>query len=167
MKKIILGILTLLFITSCKEYLSKKDLKYMPYENGDVLVFKNKKTNSINSIKVIRIHRYIPDGPQLHFNEVIRAEIEYGRFVSVHAGYGKHSDSYLNVFNVSRKFYIKNLKNQKMATLKIGTKELEDIIILESHKEIISKVKKIFWSMSKGIVKYETKSGMIWELKVE
>jgi hypothetical protein len=167
MKKIILGILTLIVFTSCKEYLSKTDLKYMPYKTGDVLVFENKKLNSTDSIKILRLHRYMPDGPQLHFNEGIQAEVSNGKFISVHAGYGKQSESYLKIDNISEKYYIKNLENTMTTSLKIGNKKLDDVIVLENERGIISKIKKVFWSKSKGIVRYETEKGMIWELKIE
>ena len=167
MKKILLGILTLLLITSCNEYLSEKDVKYMPYKKGEILIFENKELNSLDSIKILRVHRFIPDGPQMYFNEIIEAEIKSGRFVSVHAGYGKHSESYLKIDNISEKFYIKNLENLKISNLIIGTKKLNDVIILENAEGGISKIKKIFWSKSRGIVKYETEKGKIWELKIE
>ena len=139
----------------------------MPYKNGDVLVFENKKLNSRDSIKILRIHRYIPDGPQLHFNEGISAETKNGRFVSVHAGYGKYSDSYLKIDNISQKFYIKDLENRKTNSLTIGNKKVNDLIILEFEKTKISRLKKMFWSRSRGIVRYETEKGIIWELKIE
>ena len=139
----------------------------MPYKKGEILIFENKELNSLDSIKILKVHKYIPDGPQMHFNEIIEAETKNGRFVSVHAGYGKNSESYVKIDNISQKFYIKNLENLKIGSLILGTKRLNDVIILENTKDGISKNKKIFWSKSKGIVRYETEKGNIWELKIE
>ena len=47
--------------------------------------------------------------------------------------------------------------------LKNGEKLLNDIIILETEKKEISKIKTIYWSISEGIIKYETMEGNIWE----
>jgi len=167
MKKIILGIFILTVFSSCKEYLSKTDLKYMPYKTGDVLVFKNKNFNLTDSIKILKVRKYMPDGPQLHFNEVIQAEVSNGRFISVHSGYVENSESYLKIDNISEKYYIKNLENTMTTSLKIENNIIDDVIVLDNEKGIISKIKKVFWSKSKGIVKYETEKGKIWELKIE
>ena len=121
--KITVLLLIILFsICSCKEYLTEKELKYMPYRKWDILIFENKILNLIDTITISDLKKFIPDGPQLYFNETIKAETGKNYSVSINAGYGKNSHSYLKIENLNGKFYLENLSNWKNKSLKVEKK---------------------------------------------
>ncbi|MFC4267306.1 hypothetical protein [Polaribacter marinivivus] len=167
MKKTISLFIILLTLSSCKEYLSEKDLKYMPYKNGERLIFENENLNLIDTIIISNLEKFIPDGPQLHFNETIIAKTGESYLVRINAGYGKNSDSYLEIEGLIGKFYLEDFEKLKKHKLEYEGKTIYDVIILKTEKEGNSRIKKVYWSISEGIIKYETKKGNIWKIKNE
>lgn len=139
----------------------------MPYKKGDVLIFENKSLNLIDTITISDLKKFIPDGPQLYFNETIKAETGNNFLVSINAGYGKNSDSYLKIENLNGKFYLEDFEKLEKQKLENGNKTINDVIILKTETKGISRINKVYWSISEGIIKYETKKGTIWELKNE
>lgn len=99
--------------------------------------------------------------------EVIKAETGNNHLVSINAGYGKNSHSYLKIENLNGKFYLENFEELEKQKLESGKKTINDILILETETKGISRINKVYWSISEGIIKYETKKGNIWELKNE
>ncbi len=165
MKKGISTLIILLIFISCTEYISDKELKYMPYESGQFLIFENRKDKSIDTIYISNIKRFVPDGPQIHFNEAIKA---YNRkndwIISLSAGYGKYSDSYIKIRGLSGKHYLKELDTKKETSLKTRTMNFDDVILLEKKEGGIGNIIKVFWSKSKGIVEFVEKDETIWQL---
>ena len=139
----------------------------MPYKKGDILIFESESLNSIDTITISNLKKFIPDGPQLYFNEIIKAETGNNYLVSINAGYGKNSDSYLKIENLIGKFYLEDFEQLEKQKLEYGKKTISDVIILKTEEKEISRIQKVYWSISKGIIKYETKKGNIWKLKKE
>ena len=105
--------------------------------------------------------------PFLDFFAVVLVFLISNFLVSINAGYGKNSDSYLKIENLNGKFYLEDFEKLEKQKLENGNKTINDVIILKTETKGISRINKVYWSISEGIIKYETKKGTIWELKNE
>lgn len=164
MGKKVAVLIILLFNLSCKRHINEDDIKYMPYKSGDNLIFENQKNKSVDTIFISNIEKFVPDGPQIYFNETIKANNINGEYiVSLSSGYGKHSESYIRISGLSGMHYLKELNSKTEIKLKINTIKFDDVIIIEK-KGLMGKIEKVFWSKSKGIVKYVMKDGTTYKL---
>ena len=158
-----LFIVVLLF-ASCTDYLSEREANFIPYKPGDILVFENSNNKSTDTIYISKLDRYVPDGPQINFNEHIDAKDRNKDYiVSLSAGYGKHSNSYIKIRGLEGKHYLKDIEKKTETSLITRTMRFNDVVILEK-KEKRGNIIRVYWSKSKGIVQFVEKDQAVWQL---
>jgi len=164
MTRFILKLLIVVCLSSCTNYLGEDEVKFMPYKSGDLLIFENLSDNSIDTIKITTVDRYVPDGPQIYFNETISARNQNNdHVVLISAGYGKNSDPYLKIRGIRGRYYLKDIDDIEKISLKTKTRRYDDVIIL--HNEDSSRlINQVYWSRSSGIVQYLEKNHISWQL---
>ena len=193
MLRLFIMILNFISIISCKskEKLSKGDLKWNPYKGGEVLVFQNNQgttdTIFVNAIK----KESVPDDPLSIFQkyyEVLNVVVKHSNPITVNEhNYLESSffelsasdghDTFVSFhlaakgawFYSSSSFSGKYLENMPVMTLKTKNFIYDDVIKLESQSidyydrdEFITA---LYWSKSKGYVRYDLKNGVYWELQ--
>lgn len=186
MNKYTLTLLLFIFLISCKKYkLSEEDLKLLPYKGRETLYFKSCK-GDIDSIMIETPDRYFEDSDDfLSFDKL--ETIEFG--ASCITGKGSFStnlfvglfvESYGKTFiNITRVPYmegdgfyagkIDSFKALKTEVLTTSYSNFSDVITLlpfsnnNLPKQGNDYIEKVFWSKSKGLVRYETKD-CYWEL---
>lgn len=178
---------TMLF--SCKTYnLSKSDLEWQPYRQGDVLIFESNR-KELDTIKIESIEKFTnPDDPLAVFPKKIQSLFVEG--VRFHApkkdimGRVYHS-SHCNILEMvasketAYMYFELELGDNKMRYPKTGISldELEKLIINNDEIQIKAKenadnmkeypfdLRYIYWSKKFGYLKLEFKDNYIWSLK--
>lgn len=167
--RILYFLLFLTFITtSCTHYLSEEESDYMPYKAGDLLIFQSLSDGSIDTISISHVDRFVPDGEQIYFNELIVAYHKNNNtFIQISAGYGKNNEAYLEIRGFEGdKQYLKDIDQKSILSLTTPFSKFEDVVILEGRKGEYKTPKtiRIYWSRSSGIIKYENSDGEVLEL---
>ena len=165
MKRISIIFILFLFFISCNNYLDEKEVKFIPYKKGQILIFENENKNVIDTITISSIDKFIPDGPQINFNEILRINDKNGNYiVYLSAGYGKNSDTYLKINGLNGKHYLKDLELLQSSKINLNGIIFNDVIIIK-RKSDIGNIDKVYWSKKNGIVMYITKDKTTWKLK--
>ena len=140
----------------------------MPYKTGDLMVFISSKDQTLDTISISNVKRVVPDGPQIHFNELITAYRSNQRpFILLSAGYGKHSEAYLDIRGFKGgKQYLKDIENQPTNLLTTPYRTFNDVIVFEAPADDFNSTKtiRIYWSKSTGIIKFEQSDGEAFDL---
>jgi len=190
MKFIIFIIALLSLINSCGTHyeLSEEDIKWQPYNGGEILIFKSN-SGEIDTLFVEeKIEMYTGEkGPDwFQFDDWDYLEVNctmpsssnlnnkenYYTFLSLNSSktgsYISFSFSNNNVRFYSSNYIIKNLIEKPLIELENENMTFSDVLVLESDNKDYSYRKnfitKIYWSKSKGYVRYELENGSHWDL---
>jgi len=140
----------------------------MPYKPGDSIVFKSLADGSTDTISISHVERFVPDGEQIYFNELIVAYSEDRRpLILLSAGYGKNSEAYLEIrgFEGDKQF-LEDIDSQPAIPLATPYGTFNDVVIFEGRKGNynIPKPIKIWWSRSTGIIQFEQSDDEVLQL---
>lgn len=173
-------ILVVSFFTSCRtDRLSKEDLKWQPYKEGDSLIFESNK-NELKTIVVESIESHInPTDPLDVFPEKYETLFVTGKdvpvgIIKINAGKEEGGRIYFELDNLSENtlwhpntiYSIGEIK--KMKTEYLSNKEVYKIEAIQSSdnlKDIPFDLRYIYWSKEYGYVKFEYENDYEWELK--
>jgi len=167
-------------ITSCgvKTDLDEEDLKWLVYEPGDTLIFQSETgvldTTIIISKKIfypdynpIEIHgKYLPEIGQIWYYNKNTPYINDGKelvFLEKKEP-DKKADGFISYLNETF-FFDSDYFKKVDKTISTHNKTFSDLIEITSSRKISLKcqtIKRIWWSVSQGIIKYETCDGIIW-----
>jgi hypothetical protein len=192
MHRNVLIIMALFFLGCSDNYrLTENDLRWNPYRGGEVLVFhsNNGDTDTIN-VQTIET-AYVDSDPLDAFpnhQEILDVIVKHSTpfeseqkmeesFLLLEAG----DKNTLIDFNLMAKnswfygesYYIDDLN--KLAETELVTKKYiyKDVVIIEPQEDIKKEyleerdefITKIYWSKSKGYIRYDLKNGVYWELQ--
>jgi hypothetical protein len=187
-----LKIFVLLACISCgKKYnISSNDIKFNPYRGGEKLIFKSKNGNvkTVLIKKVVKSYgaddplSVLPNKQQVlnvyvHFSDSIyNATLENleGPFFSILALKDNRTIYIFSLNLGSANFYGNSYENKyinqmQSQTLRCGSKEYKDILVLRpnetKYKERSDYITTLYWSKSKGYVRYDLNNGEFWELQ--
>jgi len=186
--------LTLIEVScSQKSHLSATDYNWMPYKGDETLVFVSNTgiTDTIFIMKKDTIWGY-PDAQSLvglqcevvrvfcrHTDSVIQNKtIRYleNNFCSIQKNKNNHAVLTINLLTRNVAFYrnglidLDSLNKQSPMILKTKQKQYNDVYIINSEDYLGSFhkrdnfVAKIYWSKSRGLIRYDKKNGIYWEL---
>jgi hypothetical protein len=182
------------FLMSCGQTnrLSEEDYSWMPYKGNETLVFKSAE-GEIDSIFFLRkdtLWSY-PD-PALSTSKYEEAAI-FSKHSDSYAlkGYHRYLENYffkikktksrraeivIDLSAKNAKFYrlspirIDSLSKEKPIILQTSYGQYDDVYIIGAEdylgnlKERSNYVTKIYWSKSSGLIRYDKKDGVYWEL---
>jgi hypothetical protein len=166
-----------------KTYLTKEEKQWNPYKKGQMIVFESN-TKLLDSILIEDIKYAFPDGlgvvdkneildvvgrkKRYHNNREVRNYI-----LEIHAKTSKRGTRVR--FGVSIKdseFYsgyykLEQLNNLPMRELLGGNVTYYDVIKIRTRNRLdeTKEILFIYWSKSKGFVRFDETDGTIWELK--
>lgn len=182
-----------LFIGCGKNYnLSKSDLKWNPYKGGEVLVFHCNKGDTdtiiVQAIETAKVDSD-PLAPFPNHQEILNVIVKHSTpfnskqkmedsFVRLEAVKDKNtlvSFKLLakNSWFYSESYYINDLNKLKENAMTIKGNIYSDVIVIEPQENIKKEyyderdefVTKLYWSKSKGYIRYDLKNGVYWELQ--
>ena len=181
--KIVFSIVALSLLSCSVQKIPKEDIAFNPYKSGNVLIFKSNlgayDTIFITDVKTI----ILPGRPMAVFprkSELLMVIAK--RSNPSFSGYIENSIIEIDTYNIYFDFFAKNAKfyggsfNERdeierlpEQTLSVNGQSYHDVVILESKENEYSErenfIDKIFWSKSKGFIKYNLRNGVIWELE--
>ena len=167
------------------------DLKWNPYKGGEVLVFHSNQGDT-DTIFVQNVRRAKTDDDPLAMfpnqSEVLNVIVKHTDPIPPNRNQGYSEDSFFELWAASDKntrirfklsaknswfygdYYHKNdLENLTTTTLTTKSITYNDVIVLEPQsKEYYDRdafVTAVYWSKSKGYVRYDLKNGVYWELQ--
>lgn len=187
--------MTMFFFGCGKNYsLSKSDLRWNPYKGGEVLVFKSNQGDT-DTIYVRIIEKAKTDDDPLaaspNKREVLNVVVKHTNPTPTNSK-DQMEDSFLELYAARDKntlidfdlmaknswfygesFYINDLNRLKESTLDINGNIYKDVVVIEPQEKIRNEyydereefVTKIYWSKSKGYIRYDLKNGVFWELQ--
>lgn len=185
--KYLLVFVMLIFCVSCKKYkLTNAELKWNPYKMGDVLTFQSNQGESYR-IKVSSVDRamsrtnpyagnFSSEHEQLIVNFTYLDQNDTDEHSLFAIGKSHKGKGFLNfIFDLPMTMLLGEPKDILEADRwpverkTINNKSYTDIIVYEplSPQENDANfpfVTKLFWSKSKGYVRYELSTGQIWDL---
>jgi len=187
--KITVVIILFVAFNSCSKKVykvSREAQELISYKSGDELIFNNGISDS-DTILIERVDSFIsPSDPLDVFPRKIEHYIVYSKT-------GEKSSSETKLLSISRnekgetlvninfrtsksKFYgpnnftLQQLNGYKVEEVKIGDTNYEDVWIFDAtnrkFEERDNFIERLYWSKSKGIIKYEKKGNEVWELKI-
>lgn len=193
-KLLFLIVLTLIEIScSRKNRLSKADYEWMPYKGNEILVFVSN-TGNVDTIFILKkdtIWGYpdaqSPFGLQCeivsafcrHTDSVIQGKsIRYleSDFFSIEKDTNNHAVLRVGLTTKDAVFYriclidLDSLNKRPPVILKTKQNQYNDVYIINSEDYLGSFqkrndfVSKIYWSKSKGLIRYDKKNEIYWEL---
>ena len=185
--------LMLLASCSWKRHLSKKDYEWMPYKGNEVLVYVSNLGNrdTISLLEKDTIWSY-PEAQAIvgfegelvrvfckHSDTVIQdRSIQYieNNFCSVEENKNGHSVLEVDLNTKDATFYrlslikLDSLDKVKPVVLKTKYAQYNDVYIMDgedylgSFRKRYDFVTKIYWSKTKGLVRFDKQDGVYWEL---
>ena len=185
--------LVILMLCSCKSRLSKKDYKWMPYTGHEVLIFNSNLGNrdTISLLSKDTIWSY-PEAQSIfgfvgemvtvfckHSDSVIQDKsIQYieNNFCSVKENKNGHSVLEVDLNTKDATFYrlslikLDSLDKVKPVVLKTKYAQYNDVYIMDgedylgSFRKRYDFVTKIYWSKTKGLVRFDKQDSVYWEL---
>lgn len=194
-ERIILLLFCTSLLTSCGQTykLSEKDFKWMPYKGDETLVFKsnNGDTNKIFILKKDTLLAY-PEAQALNGIKYEVVSVFCNHYSRDNQGKGrsyyffelqKAKDNRTEmVFNLSfndAEFYrlspvkIDSLIKIKPKTIQTSYRKYDDVYIIYPDENGMyfynrsSFVTKLYWSKSNGLIRYDKKDRVYWELTIE
>ncbi len=179
-------ILAIMVISSCSKThrIPKEYLDLIPYKEGEILVFKSNK-KKFDTIFINTVSNYIsvndPLGVFSDKEETISVAAKLDRkssFVSriVSLSSTEKKGLILQItFRTNEGWYygpntwtVSSLENLNIYKLKIQNKFYDDIWIFTAtdrkYEERDDFIEKLYWSKSKGVIRYDKKNGEFWEL---
>lgn len=170
--------------------LSKDDLKWNPYKGSELLIFESNQ-GSIDTIFVGKVSKdRVPNDPLAiapKYHEVLDVIVKHSNPVSINT-HNYLENSFLNLYATSDRntiirfdfaaknswfyaesYYKNDLNKLPVQKLTIKNLTYEDVIKLEPQSmkfyERDEFVTAVYWSKSKGYVRYDLKNGIYWELQ--
>ncbi len=193
--KFFLFFIPTILLSSCfKSYtLTQEDYKWMPYRGNETLIFKSN-TGESDTIFLFEKHTMVgyfhPDTPSGSYEEVsvfgkhIDPDLVNGKphylereFFSIKKN--KHGSTEMEI-SLSAKdavFYrlssieINSLRKINTITLKSQFHQYDDVYIITgedyegNYFERSNFIIKVYWSRSSGLIRYDKKNGVYWELE--
>lgn len=156
----------------------------MPYNGNETLVF----SSNLGDTDTILFHKKdtliaYPEAQGLNGKtyEVVSIFARYSdgasrRFVELEKSKDKIARLYLNLSARDAGFYrltglnVDSLSQQQATSLATKTKTYSDVYIIgsddgRSFQQRSNFVKKLYWSKSEGLIRYDKQDGVYWELK--
>jgi hypothetical protein len=191
-KHLNLFLLPLLFLSSCDRInkLSKEDYLWMPYKGNETLVFKSnkKETNTVYILKKDTLLAY-PEAQAINgikYEEVSVFCNHYGQnkkdalpgyyFFIVQKSKDNRAELIFDLSTEDAVFYrirpvkIDSLSRIQPIVLQTSYGQYNDIYIISPDnlgKQFYDRsnfVTKLYWSKSRGLIRYDKKNGEYWEL---
>ncbi len=182
----------ILVISGCRNTykLSKDDLSWNPYHGGESLIFQSNR-GDIDTVFIKEVrHSSVPTDPLAIFQsyrEVLEVVAKHSDPVSIN-GQRYLENSFLKLYSTDNKntiltfsfaakkswFYADSyFKNdiERLANIELVTQSFKytDVIKLEPQNiEYLNRpefILAMYWSKTKGYVRYDLKNGLYWELK--
>ncbi|MFT3796631.1 hypothetical protein [Flavobacterium sp.] len=170
-------------IGGCASRLSKRSVKFNPYQKGDTLVFRSN-SGDRDTIFITSVEKVMMPGPPLAVFP-IRTQILQVMARKTDSNFQRYLENpLLEIDNTMVDFYLWTrggtfyngsffdlaaLQKMPRSTQTIGGKTYEDIIAIKSpNTEYQSRsnfIETLYWSISSGFVKYELRNGKVWELQ--
>jgi len=179
----ICSIIIAFILTSCgvKTELNDKDLKWLVYEPKDTLVFQTEHGDLDTTIIIdkkifypgynpVEIHdKYLPEIGQIwYYNKNTPYINDAKELVYLEKNKPDHrAEGFISYLNETFFFDSDNF-DKTDTTISIDSKTYSDLIeITSSHRISLecNTIERIWWSVSEGIVKYETCEGIFWTKK--
>ena len=194
MSKLPIVLLFVLFGCAKNYKLSKTDIKWNPYKGGELLIFHNNKGGT-DTIFVIGIEKGKSEDDPLAFFpnqiEVLSIVAKHKRPIPTNSNEwmedsflelsaGKDNTTLIefkllakNAWFYSDSYYVNELDKLPETSLILKNNIYNDVIIIEPQESIKKKyykerdefVTKIYWSKSKGYIRYDLKDDVYWELQ--
>lgn len=175
---IIFTTVILVALCGCKTRLDNADLTWLPYHEGDTLIFKSNDNKFDTTIIVrkeiiypnynpVEVHgKYHPQiGRIWYFNKNVPYINDGKEMVYLQKNNpDKKTDGYISYFNSTFFFDIDYFKETN-DTVSFNGKQYRDIIqITDSYKINLTcdNLRTLWWSKKSGLLKYETCNGQIW-----
>lgn len=191
--KSIVTFLTIVFLTSCGKTirLDDKDFRWIPYNGTETLVF-NSNTGDTDTVFLLGTTKGTSPSDPLdifptnleHFSILSRhsdpsppsGNHRYleGAFLQLSAAEDKYP--YLTLHHTAKDawFYggqfmdLKDLDTITLTSLTTNLKTYNDVIILKPESNEYSDrsdfITEVYWSKSEGLIRYDKKDGVYWEL---
>ena len=191
--KLVKAIICSIIITSCGKTinLSDEDFKWIPYKGNEILVFTSN-TGESDTIFLLRAGREsVPSDPLDIFpTELEHFSIgakhsdpsppsgnhRYLESDFLNLFVGKDKETYLSIHFTAKNawFYgggyleLKDLDTIRQTALTTKAGHLTDIIIIRPDSDEYYNrndfITNLYWSKSKGLIRYDKKDGLYWEL---
>ena len=191
--KFIISTLTILFLTSCGKTirLADKDFRWIPYKGTETLVF-NSNTGETDTIFLLGTGRHTSPSDPLdifptnleHFTIASKhsdpsppsGNHRYLEGIFLEVSASEHKSPYLTLHHTAKDawFYggqfmtLKDLDTMTHTSITTNRKTYDDIIILRPESDEYfdrrNFVTKIYWSKSEGLIRYDKKDSVYWEL---
>ncbi|TNF43025.1 MAG: hypothetical protein EP311_04115 [Cytophagales bacterium] len=182
-----------LVLTSCRETdrLSEEEHKWMPYKGNEILVFSSNTgdTDTIFFLEKDTVIAY-PEAQEVngktyevvtiicrHTDPLQDGGYRYleNDFVELQKSKDKKARLHFNLSTKDANFYqltgiiIDSLAQQKFTSLTTKQKSYSDVYIIDGEdwlnfKQRSDYVKKLYWSKSEGLVRYDKQDSVYWEL---
>ncbi|HMR85741.1 MAG TPA: hypothetical protein PKE30_21510 [Niabella sp.] len=191
-KQLILFLLSLLFLVSCGQTnkLSEEDYSWMPYKGDETLVFKSnlEETDTLFILKKDTLLAY-PEAQALNgikYEEVSVFCNHFGRnnrntgrsyyFFKVQRAKDNRTELAFDLSAEGAGFYrissvkIDSLSNVNLVSVETSYGKYDDVYIIypdDYGKDFYNRsnfVSKLYWSKTRGLVRYDKKGGVYWEL---
>ena len=192
-EQIILFFFSVSFLVSCGQInkLSEEDYKWMPYKGNETLVFKSN-TGSIDTIFIIKKDTLLayPEAQALHgikyeavsvlcrHYSLDKQEIRRSYYLfKVQKAKDKRTEIVMDLSARDAVFYnlsplkTDSLSKEKPGTLQTPVGQYDDIYIIypdDYARDFYNRsnyVTKLYWSKSQGLVRYDKKDSIYWELQ--
>lgn len=189
-KKYIFVFIPLIILISCNEnrtYLTKDEKNWNPYSKGQKLVFETR-TGVLDSIFVEDIKFTFPDGiGVINKNEILtvigRNKSENNQELSslifkIYAGNLKRGSrikfhvsikdsklysNFTDYYDIEN--YLMKLPEKKISVIKGSFDDVIKIKSIGNYSNYPNAIEFIYWSKSKGYIRFDEYNGTIWELK--
>ncbi len=191
MKSTSVVFLLLIVIMSCDKVnrLSVEDYTWMPYEDNQVLVFKSNLggMDTIFLLKKDTIYGY-PEAQKFNGTITESLMISSYRTTSHKEGYKYLKNTFFSVsknkedrsvltlrlttkdvwfYTSGKSILIDDMAEQGFSTFRTAYHEYDDVLIFIGDNVYSGRddfVMKVYWSKSKGLIRYDKKNGVYWEL---
>jgi hypothetical protein len=191
--KLYITILTFSVLVSCNKTinLTDKDVRWIPYKGNETLVF-NSNTGEVDTIFLLGTKREtVPNDPlaispiNLDYISIASRRSDpnppsgnqrylEGTFLELTVGVDRRPYLAIDLtakdawFYGGRFLYLQNLDQIKPITLQTKNKIYKDIVILtpesSEYSERSNFLTKVYWSKSDGLVRFDKKDSIYWEL---
>lgn len=190
-KQLLLIIFCVSSLMSCSRTnrLSEEDFLWMPYRGDETLIFKSNlgETDTIFFIRKDTLWAYPDPAMSTNKNEVIgifckhtdphasNSKLGYleSYFLKIEKIGSRHTEMIINLSAKDAKFYrlspirIDSLSEEERGTSKTPYAQYNDVYIFSDEDDFQKRgnyVTKIYWSKSHGLIRYDKKEGIYWEL---